>query len=236
MARPPEHYPSARLRAFRRALVSEMYRKGHSFSQIRDRVRAEQGLERTSISTIHTDVQGLLAEWRAERLANMDAYVTLELRRIHDATAALWAEWERSKQGGARPAAVGYMAEIRQQLAERRKLLGLYAPERREVSGPGGAAVAVQALSEEDILREIERIASGLPAAGASVGAVGGADGCAGGCVDGCAGGCAADVADAADAADAEADAAAFESWGDEGADAACDVTAGGAGPAGADC
>ena len=60
---------------------------------------------------------------------------------------------------------MGYMAEIRQQLAERRKLLGLYAPERREVAGPGGGAIAVQTLSDADIAAEIARITSGLPPA-----------------------------------------------------------------------
>lgn len=165
MARDPKHYPSARLRAARRAIVADLYRRGHSYGAIQARLREEDGMERTSLSTIHSDVMALLAEWRAERLESIEDYVTLELRRIDDATRALWAEWEKSKEEGARPAAVGYMAEIRQQLAERRKLLGLYAPERREVAGPGGGAIAVQTLSDADIAAEIARITSGLPPA-----------------------------------------------------------------------
>lgn len=165
MARDPKHYPSARLRAARRAIVADLYRRGYSYGAIQARLREEAGMERTSLSTIHSDVMALLAEWRAERLESIEDYVTLELRRIDDATRALWAEWEKSKEEGARPAAVGYMAEIRQQLAERRKLLGLYAPERREVAGPGGGAIAVQTLSDADIAAEIARITSGLPPA-----------------------------------------------------------------------
>lgn len=165
MARDPKHYPSARLRAARRAIVADLYRRGYSYGAIQARLREEAGMERTSLSTIHSDVMALLAEWRAERLESIEDYVTLELRRIDDATRALWAEWEKSKEEGARPAAVGYMAEIRQQLAERRKLLGLYAPERREVAGPGGGAIAVQTLSDADIAAEIARITSGLPTA-----------------------------------------------------------------------
>lgn len=165
MARDPKHYPSARLRAARRAIVADLYRRGYSYGAIQTRLREEAGMERTSLSTIHSDVMALLAEWRAERLESIEDYVTLELRRIDDATRALWAEWEKSKEEGARPAAVGYMAEIRQQLAERRKLLGLYAPERREVAGPGGGAIAVQTLSDADIAAEIARITSGLPPA-----------------------------------------------------------------------
>lgn len=52
-----------------------------------------------------------------------------------------------------------YMAEIRQQLAERRKLLGLYAATKTEVTGKDGMAlIPAQQMSEEEIMREIERI------------------------------------------------------------------------------
>lgn len=52
-----------------------------------------------------------------------------------------------------------YMAEIRQQLAERRKLLGLYAATKTEVTGKDGTAlIPAQQMSEEEIMREIERI------------------------------------------------------------------------------
>lgn len=52
-----------------------------------------------------------------------------------------------------------YMAEIRQQLMERRKLLGLYAATKTEVTGKDGTPlVPLQQMSEEDILKEIERI------------------------------------------------------------------------------
>lgn len=52
-----------------------------------------------------------------------------------------------------------YMAEIRQQLAERRKLLGLYAATKTEVTGKDGSAlIPAQQMSEEEIMREIERI------------------------------------------------------------------------------
>ena len=52
-----------------------------------------------------------------------------------------------------------YIAEIRQQLAERRKLLGLYAATKSEVTGKDGTPlIPAQQMSEEDILKEIERI------------------------------------------------------------------------------
>lgn len=52
-----------------------------------------------------------------------------------------------------------YIAEIRQQLAERRKLLGLYAATKTEVTGKDGTPlVPAQQMSEEEIIKEIDRI------------------------------------------------------------------------------
>ncbi len=52
-----------------------------------------------------------------------------------------------------------YMAEIRQQLMERRKLLGLYAATKNEVTGKDGTAlIPAQQMTEEEIRAEIERI------------------------------------------------------------------------------
>lgn len=52
-----------------------------------------------------------------------------------------------------------YIAEIRQQLSERRKLLGLYAATKTEVTGKDGTPlIPAEKMSEEEIQAEIERI------------------------------------------------------------------------------
>ena len=52
-----------------------------------------------------------------------------------------------------------YIAEIRQQLSERRKLLGLYAATRTEVTGRDGMPlIPPSQMSDEEIQAEIERI------------------------------------------------------------------------------
>ena len=52
-----------------------------------------------------------------------------------------------------------YIAEIRQQLAERRKLLGLYAATKSEVSATTSVAVIpAEKMTEEEIQAEIEKI------------------------------------------------------------------------------
>lgn len=54
-----------------------------------------------------------------------------------------------------------YIAEIRQQLAERRKLLGLYAATKTEVTGKDGSPlIPAEKMSEQDIMAEIDRIKS----------------------------------------------------------------------------
>lgn len=54
-----------------------------------------------------------------------------------------------------------YIAEIRQQLAERRKLLGLYAATKTEVTGKDGSPlIPAEKMSEADIMAEIDRIKS----------------------------------------------------------------------------
>lgn len=52
-----------------------------------------------------------------------------------------------------------YIAEIRQQLSERRKLLGLYAATKTEVTGKDGTPlIPAEKMTEEEILAEISRI------------------------------------------------------------------------------
>lgn len=52
-----------------------------------------------------------------------------------------------------------YIAEIRQQLSERRKLLGLYAATKTEVTGKDGTPlIPVEKMTEEEIQAEIDRI------------------------------------------------------------------------------
>lgn len=52
-----------------------------------------------------------------------------------------------------------YISEIRQQLAERRKLLGLYAATKTEVTGKDGTPlIPAEKMTEEEIKAEIERI------------------------------------------------------------------------------
>ena len=154
-------------------IVAQLYKRGYSLRQIAEEVKRRLALEAYVPSTVRSDIQILLKEWRAERLQDMDDALQLELARINDTVKELWQQWEKSKEdyyrstkiqrgapkkdkpkdsdnnGGGivtfgveehRTNVVGlgnpaYISEIRNQLAERRKLLGLYAPEKKAVSG-----------------------------------------------------------------------------------------------------
>lgn len=167
------------LKEARLEIVAQMYKRGSSVRKIRDEVMRRLDLNKYSTSTVHSDIQTLLSEWRENRYKDMDDALELELARIDETVQELWDQWEKSKedyvqttrtrqgapvsngegdnngQGQQQPqrdvmrtfkvertekeiVALGntaYIAEIRQQLMERRKLLGLYAPEKRQMSG-----------------------------------------------------------------------------------------------------
>lgn len=170
-----------KLKASRLEIVGKMYKRGYNYRQIRSEVIARLNLDSYSLRTVANDIKTLLAEWRKNRIADVDEAVQLELECIKESVAELWEQWEKSKEdsvkrqrkkrvpkgaeGGASQAYeersesdnVGlgnpaYIAEIRQQLIERRKLLGLYSPEKTVVRNE------TMPMTLEEINAEIERI------------------------------------------------------------------------------
>lgn len=151
-------------REARLQIVGELYKKGYTRRKIQEEVKKRLDLSSYALGSVRNDIQLLLKEWREENVKNVDELVTLELQRIDECVKQLWAEWEKSKatttertiklkgkphgSENVKTTAtektekevkgmgdVAYIVEIRRQLEERRKLLGLYAPEKRVVSG-----------------------------------------------------------------------------------------------------
>lgn len=153
-------------------IIAELYKRGWSYRQMRDEVKARLDLKTYSLGTVHKDVNALLAEWRETRIENLDHAVQLELERIDDIVREAWDAWEKSKKDAevVRSRQIGvaakksddgddgenrietvrlertsaelinygdprYLEIIHRNLSERRKLLGLYSPEKRELSG-----------------------------------------------------------------------------------------------------
>lgn len=164
-------------------IVGKMYKRGYSYREIRNEVMARLDLPSYSLNTVHNDINFLLNEWRAERLDNVDDLIQLELGRIDYAIKELWEQWDKSKErdvkrqrkkraskddsyGGSdyeercemdephygNPV---YIAEIRQQQMERRRLLGLYSPEKKEIRMDTTSASREELEAE---LRRLERL------------------------------------------------------------------------------
>lgn len=155
---------SKQIRESRLELVAALHKKGYTYRMIREEVLRVTGAKTYSVSTVKSDIEYLLNEWRTNRIQDTGYLVQLELERIDDAIRELWDAWEKSKadrdvksskKKGALPGTYGgkvqikeieeavkqtyglgdprYITEIRAQLAERRKLLGLYEPEKQDV-------------------------------------------------------------------------------------------------------
>lgn len=148
-----------RLFELRIALVGELYLKRYSYRKIAKTVHERLNLDNPpSTATIKRDVEKLLKEWQKDRIENNDHLILIELKTIDETVAILWDQWEKSctdielenvkKKGDVslegkistkqierltrqvkKEGNVAYISEIRAQLQERRKLLGLYAPE-----------------------------------------------------------------------------------------------------------
>lgn len=170
-------------------IVGRLYRRGYSYRQIQAEVKRVLDLSSYGIGTVCKDVNGLLEEWKKERLDNVEHHVQLELERIDEACRELWEQWEKSKtdykktahkqkgtprstqDGGEKISTyqiektetqvvkigdVSFISEIRKQLEERRKLLGLYAPEKQELTGKDGKDLIPELnlshLSDEELI------------------------------------------------------------------------------------
>lgn len=168
-------------------IVGQLYKRGKSYRQIQAEVMARLDLSHYSLETVSRDIKTLLAEWRESRISNIDEAVQLELERIDDAVAELWSQWEKSKEDGVKKSrkrraskagngqegnaveersesdVIGlgnpmYIAEIRQQDIERRKLLGLYAASKTEITGKDGKdlnpSIVVEVIDSRDKVDE----------------------------------------------------------------------------------
>lgn len=171
------------LRLARLEIVAVLYKRGKSYRAIREEVMRRLALRTYSLGSVKNDIDFLLKEWREFRLSNMDDLVQLELERIDDAFSECMEQWELSKEDyesqvttkkatkdgsikgdkrsqiETRTAAVrglgnpAFIAEARAQLVERRKLLGLYSPERAVIK-------TENEMSREDIEAELARLAA----------------------------------------------------------------------------
>jgi len=93
-----------------------------------------------SIGTIASDVKIIMGRWEREQVESINEWVALEDRRLDRLLNALWNDALAMNFS-----AIDRVLSIQNQRA---KLKGLYAPERREVTGADGGAVRVTQIIE----------------------------------------------------------------------------------------
>lgn len=177
----PQQNKRHKLKLARLEIASELLKRGYSYRKIREEVMRRLDLRTYALDTVMKDVHSLMAEWREFRLSNVDDLVQLELERIDDSVLELWEQWELSKEDHEQSVTtkkatkdgkikgdkrtqieertanvrglgnVSYITEIRAQLVERRRLLGLYSPEKAIVKTESD-------MSKDDVLAELQRL------------------------------------------------------------------------------
>lgn len=165
--------------AARRADVAERYLRGQSMRKI----GLALGV---NVATVHSDIEACRAEWRERRISATDEQIVTELAKLDELERTYWEAWERSltprnhtsqrqvnTQGGVTRIGAGvsyavqtqtverdgnpaYLGGVERCIERRCKLLGLDAPERREITGKDGgpveaAVLDLAALSDEEL-------------------------------------------------------------------------------------
>lgn len=152
-----------RSREARMDILAKLYRHGYTYREMREEVMRRLDMKTYSLSTVKKDVEALLKQWREERSFDLEQLLSAELARIDEIIREAWEAWEKSKedyeetrqkqkgvptQGGEISTAYiektineqrncgdpRYLTIIDSQLKERRKLLGLYAAEKKDVN------------------------------------------------------------------------------------------------------
>lgn len=162
-------------------IIAPLYRHGYTYREIQAEVRARLDMRAYSLSTLKSDIDKLVAEWRKQRMEDIDNTITMELARIDEMIREAWQAWEKSKEdydqtsqkqkgipnpermndivtvqlekitrGVQSCGDVRYLELINKLLIERRKLLGLYPAEKRELKGEFTFADALMMTGVDD--------------------------------------------------------------------------------------
>lgn len=141
--------------------------QGYNDRQVTEKLNAERPYQIT-VRQVNYDRHKIEALWKAEMMADIDGLKRRELQELAVAESEAWAAWEKSKldaerttqemiegggaAGGRKKASktkegqcgdVSYLRVLLDIQVRRAKLLGLDAPEKSELSGPGGSPMQV---------------------------------------------------------------------------------------------
>lgn len=159
MAAPRDKYEKER----DREIVKDYYLKGYSFRKIADFVGQVVGNGYTlSFKTVATDVEAILQEWKERRIDDIHTLKIQEIEKINKLENTAWEAWEKSitnyektskkhkdsmKNGTSKELSKtdvitfgnpAYLQLINNCIERRCKILGVDAPEKKELTGKGG--------------------------------------------------------------------------------------------------
>jgi len=132
--------------------ISAMYLKGLSHYEISERINAAHytpGGRSLSRRQISYDIQKLLERWQQTATSNIDERRAVELAKLDRIEREAWGAWERSQQEREIPGKNGetfyvspdgdprFLQLVQGCVADRRRMLGLDAPAKAEVSFKG---------------------------------------------------------------------------------------------------
>ncbi len=149
--------------------IAALYLKGLSIREISKWI----GENRTYTLSRHQvceDLKAIRRDWREGTMQATNAWMDLQLAKLDRIEAEAWGAWDRSKldrvttrqskdAGGQTSASVEkagrvgdarHMATVLTCIDRRCKLLGLDAPEKREVSGPDGGPIQIREAGLDD--------------------------------------------------------------------------------------
>lgn len=144
---------------YRRALVLRLLARQYSYGAIVDKLK-EEGFENIKRATIRKDIQ------EAKEALLQDSYTArfdkeeekrVQIESTKEALAELWEVWRLSKEIG--EPNINAMREIRENMAEIRKIMGLYDNPKLEISGVDGAPLFdYDRMTEEELEKELIRL------------------------------------------------------------------------------
>lgn len=144
---------------YRQALVLRLLARQYSYSAIVDKLK-EEGFENIKRATIRKDIQ------EAKEALLQDSYTArfdkeeekrVQIESTKEALAELWEVWRLSKEIG--EPNINAMREIRENMAEIRKIMGLYDNPKLEISGVDGAPLFdYDRMTEEELEKELIRL------------------------------------------------------------------------------
>lgn len=144
---------------YRRALVLRLLARQYSYSAIVDKLK-EEGFENITRATIRKDIQeakdALLQDSYTARF-DKEEEKRVQIESTKEALAELWEVWRLSKEIG--EPNINAMREIRENMAEIRKIMGLYDNPKLEISGVDGAPLFdYDRMTEDELEKELIRL------------------------------------------------------------------------------